>query len=108
MRGSRPPKTRARRSSPSSATPGARGAAPVERSITGRAGDCVARRITFRRARPLASVVTLLSELLGGTCRRPRTGSEVNARRATSIDAGRARKLAAPNSRTGTALTARK
>jgi hypothetical protein len=102
--GSRPLKTRRRRRSLSSATPGVRGAAPVglARPAPGMPG---AGRAALTRP---AAFVLLPGTTAGLTGRSPRKGCAPTTRRARSLLAGCGRTARFPKSRAGTAVTARR
>lgn len=105
-RGSRPFKTRERRNSSSSATPGFLVAAPVGRCISAFAATLAGRvALTLPARSPrFARSLTVRTTLAGKSLRN---GSELTTRRASAASAGRARAPSAPKSRAVIDVTAR-
>lgn len=106
--GSRPLNTRERRNSLSSATPGVRTAAPVDRPGNSTAGATRAGRATVTRS--LRSPLPPRSGMAfaGLTGRSPRNGSPLITRRADTSSAARNFLLSAPKSFADTPVTARR
>src|SRR4029434_2712550 len=102
--GSRPLKTRERRSSSSSGAPGVRVAAPVTRS-----GTSTTRSLRGGRTTDERSVVDVPSRSATGRAGKPpRNGCELSARRATNASARSALTASSPNARAGADVTARR
>ena len=109
--GSRPLRTRVRRSSSSNGTPGVRAAAPVGRSGIWTPRVTRAGRATWLRSArspPVPPTAALLDPNAGRKGKSPRRGSEPITRLANSSLAGRSLTLSPPSSFAGKVVTARR